>query len=141
MTIERAFLVLSASPGQVVKSTRAGVASALLNMLSPVQALEGSQSGVPGRRYNEGEASKKWRCTDWGIRSEGCGERLGRDKMSLVLLQSEIQARDHKTPKNAALGWPNMLELCPLQAEGSYQDLEEGDGFSTCSSRLSGQWS
>lgn len=46
--------------------------------------------------------------------------------MSLVLLQSKIQARDHRTPKNAALGWPNMLGLCPLQAEGSYQDLGGG---------------
>lgn len=33
------------------------------------------------------------------------------------LLQSKIQARDHRIPKNAALGWPNMLGLCPLQAE------------------------
>ena len=31
MTIECAFLVLSASPGQVVRSTRAGVASAGVN--------------------------------------------------------------------------------------------------------------
>ena len=59
MTIECAFLVLSASPGQVVRSTRAGVASALLDMLSPVRVLEGSESGVPGRRYDEGKTSKK----------------------------------------------------------------------------------
>ena len=59
MTIECAFLVLSASPGQVVKSTRAGVASALLNMLFPLQGLEGSESSVPGRRYDEGKTSKK----------------------------------------------------------------------------------
>lgn len=59
ITIERAFLVLSASPGQAVKSTGAAVVSALLNMLSPLQALEGSESSVPARRYDEGKISRK----------------------------------------------------------------------------------
>lgn len=53
-------------------------------------------------------------------------ERLRRDKMSLVLLQSKIQARDHRTPKNAALGWPNVTGLLSFASRGDSAKTWEG---------------
>lgn len=74
------YLVVSASPGQVIKSTRARMSSALFNVLSPVQVLKDSESCVPGTRYHEGKMSKRWRGTDCGAEKWGVCREPGEEE-------------------------------------------------------------
>lgn len=113
--------------------------SALLNMLSPVQALRAQKAVFLAEGTMRGKHPRNEEARDCGIRSEGCGERLGRDKMSLVL-QSKIQARDHRTLQMQRWDGPTCWDFVLCKQRG-HTDLGVGMASPHVLPGLSGQWS